>query len=119
MDYQVSQKVQQLFDKVTGMEPVQKALDFIRAEEDDCIDEQITSGSTAQARAVPAPRSITTEASSTAAASPTAVPDVSATGSLRSGTLYSHSSTDRKTARICLWLRRTSIRAEDLRDLHA
>ena len=41
MDYQVSQKVQQLFDKVTGMEPVQKALDFIRAEEDDCIDEQI------------------------------------------------------------------------------
>ena len=41
MDYQVSQKVQQLFDRITAMEPVQAGLQYIRDEETFCIDEQI------------------------------------------------------------------------------
>ena len=41
MDYQVSEKVQQIFDRLTGMEQVQKALDFIHAEEDFCVNEQL------------------------------------------------------------------------------
>jgi len=41
MDYQVSEKVQQLFDRLTGMEQAQKALDFIHAEEDFCVNEQL------------------------------------------------------------------------------
>lgn len=41
MDYQVSQKVQHLFDKVIGMEPVQAGLRYIRDEESYCIEEQI------------------------------------------------------------------------------
>ena len=32
MDYQVSQKVQQLFDRITAMEPVQAGLQYIRDE---------------------------------------------------------------------------------------
>ena len=41
MDYQVSPKVQQLFDRITAMEQVQTGLQYIRDEEAYCIDEQI------------------------------------------------------------------------------
>lgn len=41
MDYQVSQKIQQLFDRVTAMEQVQAGLNHIQNEEEYCISEQI------------------------------------------------------------------------------
>lgn len=41
MEYQVSQKVQQLFDRIIAMEPVQAGLDYLQEEEEVCIDEHI------------------------------------------------------------------------------
>ena len=41
MDYQVSQRVQQLFDKVTSLPAVQQAMEYIKADEEHSIEEQI------------------------------------------------------------------------------
>jgi len=41
MDYQVSQRVQQLFDKVTSLSAVQQAMEYIKADEEHSIEEQI------------------------------------------------------------------------------
>ena len=41
MDYQVSAKVQQIFDQVMGLEEVKNALDFIEKDAEKSIQEQI------------------------------------------------------------------------------